>query len=211
MCVFTRSKINKFVAVISLLLAISILSVGCGLQAKSQRSALISPRDSLRTLLYTYGSLESLGIIPRALSVPVTSGETPYGFLVAIEDASIAVLIGFNGFTAQEISQSADQIIPFATSLLEESLGGSVISFSPVQLNNIGLADGQAVHNLVLNNLLNGMDLYMRCYVSKVDGPQGPNIRMDFYGWANELLEPGQFLIRLEFQESVFNQLLQLS
>lgn len=207
MLIFTRSKINKFVAVICLFVSAAIFSVGC---APEQKSGSLTTRDSLEAILYAIGTLESVGIMPRALPVPVTSGETPYGFLVNIQDASLGVLIGFNGFTQQEINESANQIIPFVTSLLEESLEGTVTTFTPSELAGIGLSDSQSVHNVILTSLLSGMDFYIRCYVTKVDGPQGPNIRMDFYGWATDLLEPGQFLIRLEFQENVFDQLLQL-
>lgn len=210
MCFFTKLKINKFVSIISLLLTISILSVGC-ITKSAQRSGFMSSKESLEAILYGIGSLGSLGVIPRALPVPIISGETPYAFVATIDDASVAVLMGFSGFTTQEISETADQIVPFAESLLEETLGGSVTSYSPAELAGSGLADAQAVHTLVVNDLLEGMDFFVRCYVSKVEGSQGSNIRMDFYGWATDLLEPGQFLIRIEFQESLFNQLLQMS
>lgn len=207
MLFFTKSKINKFAAVVCLLVSTAILSVGC----TDTKSRSFTTRDSLEAILYAIGTMESIGVMPRALPVPVTSGEIPHGFVVDIQDASLAVLIGFKGFTQQEINESANQIIPFVTSLLTESLDGSLTEFTPNTLAGLGLPDSQSAHNLILSSLLSGMDLYVRCYVSKVDGPQGPNIRMDFYGWANGLLEPGQFLIRLEFQESVFDQLLQLT
>lgn len=205
MLFFNKLITKKFAAVICLLVTAAILNIGC---APSERSSgSLTTKYSLEALLYTIGTLDDFGIMPRALPVPITSGEIPFGFLVNIEDASIALLVGFDGLTQQEIEESSNLIIPILTSLLEESFGGSVTMFSPQGLASLGLTDSQAVHNLVLNDLLNNITFYSRVYVTKVDGLQGTNIRMDFYGWASGLLEPGQFLIRLEFQESLFNQL----
>lgn len=145
-----RNKKNKIIIFTTLFISIAALNIGC---APQQRSNSVTAKEGLEAMLYTVGTLNDLGVMPRALPVPVTSGELPYGFLVDVEDANLAVLMGFSGFTQQEVNESASKIIPFATSLLEESFGGTVTEFSPQALAGIGLTDAQSVHKVIENNL----------------------------------------------------------
>jgi len=62
--------------------------------------------------------------------------------------------------------QSSQTTIPLLTGLLQQSVGADVELFMPAELASIGLTDAQLVHNLVINDLLDNLDLYVRCYVS---------------------------------------------
>lgn len=208
MRVFIQSKVIKPMAVASLLALMVLIATGCSSRTNSR-----SLMTNLDMILETIDVVSKVGILPRSLAVPVTTDEVPIGLIASITDTggtvSIGILLGFSGFSQQEIDQSSQTTIPLLTGLLQQSVGADVELFMPAELASIGLTDAQLVHNLVINDLLDNLDLYVRCYVSKVPGPQGTNIRSDCYGWAPGSFESGQFLFRLEVQESLFNQVFQ--
>lgn len=146
---------------------------------------------------------EKSAAAPTMAFAPSTNGETPYGFVGTFDDSTIGTLLGFSGFSMDEINNYSNRIVPLVSNLLEQSFDAQVITYTPDLLGT----DAETVHNVVASQMLSDMELYLRIYISKVDGVNGENIRLDIYAWVPGYFDDGQFIVRMEFQKSLFDSL----
>lgn len=200
-----------------LILFFAFLITGCAESFEARNSSAYS----VRSALFAARLLQSTDLLPSRRRVPATSDSKAYAALINIEDASIAAVFDVNRNMVDEGFTGEQEIIDVVTSLLTQSLGAEVTYFSPEILRSFGLRDAEAVHKVVISNLLRTVDMYLRFYINFVDGPQGKqNIRVDAYMWldadteglddtaADLLTTPGQYVFGVEVERDVVTNLL---
>ena len=169
--------------------------------------------------------------MPIQRSAPVTTGNKATGALIDLDGSSLIIVIDSSKKLTDSGVSLDNEMIDLVKSTLQDLLGANVTYFNSDALRGFGLPDAEAVHNLVINNLLATVDGYIRVYIDLVDGPQfKKNIRVDLYLWlpgGGEGLDldlgidlaalepllstPGQYIVGLEIERDVLVAILGLA